>query len=200
MKPGSEQSFLYGNHVLKSGLGRITENTAQYQGVVVYSMADVPLVSPAPPAARHGSRAAGTSLFSLFFASPGVWGSRQVDAGLPEGGPHGDRGVPPGRRGGVRAERRHADLGERGRSGAGSVSGQHGLVLPPAWQQCVAQPGAHPGQGVAAAPTRVRRHQSWCCGCIKPVPSPKCCCLVSLLSLDACPKQHSTAGGQAGTN
>ncbi|KAK0156332.1 60S ribosome subunit biogenesis protein NIP7 [Merluccius polli] len=43
VKPGTEQSFLYGNHVLKSGLGRITENTAQYQGVVVYSMADVPL-------------------------------------------------------------------------------------------------------------------------------------------------------------
>lgn len=49
VKPGSEQSFLYGNHVLKSGLGRITENTAQYQGVVVFSMADVPLVS-----GRHG--------------------------------------------------------------------------------------------------------------------------------------------------
>ncbi|NWT71414.1 NIP7 protein, partial [Prunella himalayana] len=48
VKPGSEQSFLYGNHVLKSGLGRITENTAQYQGVVVYSMADVPLVSAGP--------------------------------------------------------------------------------------------------------------------------------------------------------
>ncbi|XP_029624468.1 60S ribosome subunit biogenesis protein NIP7 homolog [Salmo trutta] len=43
VKPGQEQSFLYGNHVLKSGLGRITENTNQYQGVVVYSMADVPL-------------------------------------------------------------------------------------------------------------------------------------------------------------
>ncbi|NXB90467.1 NIP7 protein, partial [Vidua chalybeata] len=43
VKPGSEQSFLYGNHVLKSGLGRVTESTAQYQGVVVYSMADVPL-------------------------------------------------------------------------------------------------------------------------------------------------------------
>lgn len=43
IKPGAEQSFLYGNHVLKSGLGRITENTCQYQGVVVYSMADVPL-------------------------------------------------------------------------------------------------------------------------------------------------------------
>ncbi|KAA8595464.1 hypothetical protein FQN60_010755, partial [Etheostoma spectabile] len=43
VKPGAEQSFLYGNHVLKSGLGRITENTMQYQGVVVYSMTDVPL-------------------------------------------------------------------------------------------------------------------------------------------------------------
>ena len=45
MKPGAEQSFLYGNHVLKSGLGRITDNTPQYQGVIVYSMGDVPLVS-----------------------------------------------------------------------------------------------------------------------------------------------------------
>lgn len=36
-------SFLYGNHVLKSGLGRITENTAAGDGVVVFSMSDVPL-------------------------------------------------------------------------------------------------------------------------------------------------------------
>ncbi|XP_034268950.1 60S ribosome subunit biogenesis protein NIP7 homolog [Pantherophis guttatus] len=43
VKPGAEQSFLYGNHLLKSGLGYITESTAQYQEVVVYSMADVPL-------------------------------------------------------------------------------------------------------------------------------------------------------------
>ncbi|PIK36593.1 putative 60S ribosome subunit biogenesis protein NIP7-like isoform X3 [Apostichopus japonicus] len=43
VKPGSEQSFLYGNHVLKSGLARITENTAKYQGVVIHSMSDVPL-------------------------------------------------------------------------------------------------------------------------------------------------------------
>ncbi|XP_074603200.1 60S ribosome subunit biogenesis protein NIP7 homolog [Brevipalpus obovatus] len=43
LKPSAEQSFLYGNHVLKSGLGRISENTNQYQGVVVYSMADLPL-------------------------------------------------------------------------------------------------------------------------------------------------------------
>ena len=29
---------------MKSGLGRITENTPQYQGVIVYNMADLPLV------------------------------------------------------------------------------------------------------------------------------------------------------------
>eukprot|EP00123_Amoebidium_parasiticum_P020710 comp5514_c0_seq1/m.1442 comp5514_c0_seq1/g.1442 ORF comp5514_c0_seq1/g.1442 comp5514_c0_seq1/m.1442 type:complete len:181 (-) comp5514_c0_seq1:262-804(-) len=43
VKPNAEQSFLYGNHVLKSGLGRITENTDQHAGVVIYSMADIPL-------------------------------------------------------------------------------------------------------------------------------------------------------------
>lgn len=36
-------SFLYGNHVLKSGMGRITENTPSNSGIVVYSMNDVPL-------------------------------------------------------------------------------------------------------------------------------------------------------------
>eukprot|EP00891_Asterochloris_glomerata_P000904 jgi/Astpho2/904/fgenesh1_pm.00016_%23_41_t len=43
VKPSAEMQFLYGNHVLKSGLGRITENTPAYTGVVVYSMSDVPL-------------------------------------------------------------------------------------------------------------------------------------------------------------
>ncbi|XP_076437299.1 60S ribosome subunit biogenesis protein NIP7 homolog [Babylonia areolata] len=43
LKPAAEQQFLYGHNVLKSGLGRITEGTQQYQGVVVYSMSDVPL-------------------------------------------------------------------------------------------------------------------------------------------------------------
>ena len=43
VKPAQEQSFLYGNHINRSGLGRITENTPQYQGVAVFSMADVPL-------------------------------------------------------------------------------------------------------------------------------------------------------------
>ena len=36
--------FLYGNHVLKAHLGRITEDTPEHQGVVVYSMKDIPLV------------------------------------------------------------------------------------------------------------------------------------------------------------
>jgi len=44
VKSSAEQQFLYGNHIMKSGLGRITENTGQYQGVVVYSMNDIPLV------------------------------------------------------------------------------------------------------------------------------------------------------------
>jgi len=43
LKPSAEQSFLYGNHVLKAGLGRITEDTPQYHGVIVLNMADVPL-------------------------------------------------------------------------------------------------------------------------------------------------------------
>ncbi|XP_062538697.1 60S ribosome subunit biogenesis protein NIP7 homolog [Armigeres subalbatus] len=43
VKPSTEQQFLYGNHVTKTGLGRITENTPMYQGVVVMSMNDTPL-------------------------------------------------------------------------------------------------------------------------------------------------------------
>ena len=43
LKPSAEQAFLYGNHVLKAGLGRITEDTPQNHGVVVLSMSDVPL-------------------------------------------------------------------------------------------------------------------------------------------------------------
>lgn len=39
--------FLYGNHVVKAHLGRITEDTPQHQGVVVYSMKDIPLVCQA---------------------------------------------------------------------------------------------------------------------------------------------------------
>ncbi|KAK2948166.1 putative 60S ribosome subunit biogenesis protein NIP7 like protein [Blattamonas nauphoetae] len=43
IKPTIEQSFLYGNHVMKSGLGRITDDTERYEGVAVFNMADLPL-------------------------------------------------------------------------------------------------------------------------------------------------------------
>ncbi len=43
LKQSAEQQFLYGHNVTKSGLGRITESTDKYQGVVVYSMGDLPL-------------------------------------------------------------------------------------------------------------------------------------------------------------
>jgi len=36
--------FLYGNHVVKAHLGRVTEDTPEHQGVVVYNMNDIPLV------------------------------------------------------------------------------------------------------------------------------------------------------------
>jgi len=36
-------TFLYGNNVLKQGLSRITAETPQYAGVVVYNMSDIPL-------------------------------------------------------------------------------------------------------------------------------------------------------------
>ena len=43
LKPSAEQQFLYGHNVTKAGLGRITENTEKYAGVVVYSMNDLAL-------------------------------------------------------------------------------------------------------------------------------------------------------------
>lgn len=43
LKPNGEQSFLYGNHVLKSHVARITENTEQYAGMIVCNLNDVAL-------------------------------------------------------------------------------------------------------------------------------------------------------------
>merc|ERR1712014_396049 len=61
VKPTAEQSFLYGHNVQKSGLGRITDNTPQYQGVVVYSMSDVPLGFGATAKSTQQCRHADTS-------------------------------------------------------------------------------------------------------------------------------------------
>lgn len=43
VKPNGEQTFLYGNHVLKGHLARITENTPPNTGVVVFSISDIPI-------------------------------------------------------------------------------------------------------------------------------------------------------------
>ena len=43
IKSNGEMPFLYGNHVVKAHLGRITEDTPEHQGVVVFNMNDVPL-------------------------------------------------------------------------------------------------------------------------------------------------------------
>ncbi|CAJ0636592.1 646_t:CDS:2 [Entrophospora sp. SA101] len=43
IKPNGENSFLYGNHVLKAHLGRVTDDTPEHQGVIIYSMSDIPL-------------------------------------------------------------------------------------------------------------------------------------------------------------
>jgi 60S ribosome subunit biogenesis protein NIP7 len=43
VKPNGEQTFLYGNHVLKGHLARITENTPANTGVVVFSITDIPI-------------------------------------------------------------------------------------------------------------------------------------------------------------
>ena len=43
VKPSSEMTFLYGNHIIKAGVQRITEDMPQYAGVVVLSMSNAPL-------------------------------------------------------------------------------------------------------------------------------------------------------------
>ena len=43
LKPSSELSYCYGNHILKAGLARMSDNCPQYQGVIVLSSQDVPL-------------------------------------------------------------------------------------------------------------------------------------------------------------
>ena len=48
VKPNDGMPFLYGNHVVKAHLGRITEDTPEHQGVVIFSMNDTPLVSIFP--------------------------------------------------------------------------------------------------------------------------------------------------------
>ena len=43
VKPTGEMNYLYGNHMLKAHLGRITEDCPSNQGLVIYNMNDIPI-------------------------------------------------------------------------------------------------------------------------------------------------------------
>ena len=43
VKANGEMPYLYGNNVLKAHVGRISEDTPEHQGVVIYAMNDAPL-------------------------------------------------------------------------------------------------------------------------------------------------------------
>lgn len=43
LKPAGEQHFVYGNHVVKAHLRRLTEDVPRHAGVVIFSESDVPL-------------------------------------------------------------------------------------------------------------------------------------------------------------
>ncbi|KAG0677824.1 ribosome biosynthesis protein nip7 [Kluyveromyces marxianus] len=43
IKPNGEMPFLYGNHVLKAHVGKISDDIPEHAGVIVFSMHDVPL-------------------------------------------------------------------------------------------------------------------------------------------------------------
>ncbi|KAK4048357.1 ribosome biosynthesis protein nip7 [Microbotryomycetes sp. NB124-2] len=43
IKANGEMPFLYGNHVVKAHLAKITEDTPEHQGVVVFGTNDIPL-------------------------------------------------------------------------------------------------------------------------------------------------------------
>ena len=70
--------------MLKSGLGRITEGTAQYQGVVVYNMNDVPLGEF-------------YLLKFIFTEKPRIWCSSKINDGLSKGGPNEHCRISPGK-------------------------------------------------------------------------------------------------------
>jgi UPF0113 PUA domain len=76
VKPNGEMPFLYGNHVLKAHVGRITQDTPEHQGVVVYSMSDIPLV--------YG-------LKKLIYL--GIWSYGEVNYGFEKVGAYCDSGI-----------------------------------------------------------------------------------------------------------
>ena len=45
LKNTAEMSYMYGNHVLKAHINKMTEDTPEHQGVIIYSSSDLPLVN-----------------------------------------------------------------------------------------------------------------------------------------------------------
>lgn len=43
IKPNGEMPFLYGNHIVKAHVGKMTEDVPEHTGLIVYSMNDLPL-------------------------------------------------------------------------------------------------------------------------------------------------------------
>ena len=78
--------FLYGNHIVKAHLGRITEDTPEHQGVVVFSMSDVPLVG----------RIIGRNKALTDPCLSGFWGNSTVDGRHTETRSNRNNSVSPG--------------------------------------------------------------------------------------------------------
>jgi 60S ribosome subunit biogenesis protein NIP7 len=74
LKESSELGFMYKNHVYKSGLASMTENTPQYQGVVVYSSQDQPIgFGVAAKSTAEASRLPGTEIVVFHQADIGEY-------------------------------------------------------------------------------------------------------------------------------
>lgn len=43
IKPNGEQSFLYGNHIAKAHIAKMSDDTPEHTGVIVFSSSNVPL-------------------------------------------------------------------------------------------------------------------------------------------------------------
>lgn len=69
LKPQGEGSFLYGNHVLKRYVGKVTENAPAKAGVVVMSPTDVPLGFGVLNKSTVDLRPAGTDAIAVFNVS-----------------------------------------------------------------------------------------------------------------------------------
>ncbi len=72
VKPNGEMPYLYGNHVVKAHIGRLTEDTPEHQGVLLYSMADIPLGFGVTAKSSSDSRRAEPTAITTF---------RQADCG-----------------------------------------------------------------------------------------------------------------------